>query len=83
MKINITESITSNVSLKDVEAMIKEAAAREGYDVIKVTPQYDYKNSRSSSYDPRDIYTSTSGSTRDLTGFKVDLKRRKDNEPRF
>lgn len=66
----ITESITAHVTLKDVETMIRENALKEGYDVVKITPEYEVKRE---STDPRDY--STPG-IRHIGGFKVDLKRR-------
>jgi hypothetical protein len=68
MDLRITENITANVSLKDIEGLIKESARKDGYDVIKITPVYGSTSSK----DQRDTY----GSVRDFTGFKVDLKRR-------
>jgi hypothetical protein len=65
----ITESITANISLKEIEAMIQENASKEGYDVTKVTPEYEKEYSR----DPRESGMVTG---QKLTGFKVDLRRK-------
>lgn len=68
MDLRITENITANVSLKDIETLIKQSALKDGYDVTAITPSYGLIQSK----DQRDAY----GSVRDFTGFKVDLKRR-------
>ena len=68
MDLRITENITANVSLKDIEGLIRQSALKDGYDVIRIEPTYGTTSVK----DPRDSY----GSTRDVTGFKVDLKRR-------
>jgi hypothetical protein len=65
----ITESITAHVTMNDVENMIAENAKKEGYDVVKVTPQYQKQYSP----DPRDSGLVTGHI---VVGFKVDLKRR-------
>lgn len=65
----ITESITANVSMADIEKMINENARKEGYEVIKVTPEYKKQYSS----DPRDSGMSTG---QVLAGFRVDLKRK-------
>lgn len=85
MKFNITESITADVSIKELEKMIMESAAKDGYDVVSITPQYKYarSHSNSKSYTQSDMFSSTTGTSREFSGFKVDLKRRKGNEPQF
>jgi hypothetical protein len=65
----ITESITANLSMADIEKMINDNAKQEGYEVVRVTPEYKKQYSN----DPRDNGMVT-GQT--LTGFRVDLKRK-------
>lgn len=69
MNLKITESITADISLKEIEAMIQEVASKEGYDVTKVIPQYEKEYSR----DPRE-----SGMVigQKIIGFKVDMRRK-------
>jgi hypothetical protein len=65
----ITESITANMSMADIEQLINENARKEGYEVVKVTPEYKKEYSR----DPRESGMVTG---QILTGFKIDLKRK-------
>lgn len=65
----ITESITANLTLKEIEAMIQENVSKEGYDVIKITPDYKAEYW----HDPRESGMRM-GET--LVGFKVDLRRK-------
>jgi hypothetical protein len=74
--LKITESITANVSMEDVKQMIRENALKEGYDVVKISPEYK----KNYSPDPRDSGLVTGY---DVTGFKVDLKRKDTYTPRL
>ena len=40
MDLRITENITANVSLKDIEGLIRQSALKDGYDVIRIEPTY-------------------------------------------
>jgi hypothetical protein len=71
----ITESITAHLSMTEVGKMIEEHALKEGYQVVKITPEYIKEYSR----DPRESGTVT-GQT--LTGFRVDLKRKPETNVR-
>lgn len=72
MDLKITENITANVSLKDIEALIKESARKDGYDVMQVTPTYNsgYHDQRGGS------------SPRQFSGLKVDLRRKHEPTPK-
>lgn len=65
----VTESITAHINMDEIRQMIQESASNEGYDVVKVTPEYQKQYSN----DPRESGMIT-GQT--LVGFKIDLKRK-------
>lgn len=65
----ITETITASLNMTDITELIKESASKEGYDVVKVTPDYENQYAQDRFRDGQVIGTK-------LIGFKVDLKRK-------
>jgi hypothetical protein len=65
----ITENITSHLTLEDVEELIKLDAAKEGYDVIKITPQFEDEYAADRFRDGEIV-------GKKFMGFNIDLKRK-------